>query len=117
MSFFERLNGDVANVHLISGEDIIGVVTETDEGYRIEKPVIPNVAIDPQGTNFRVGLMPLRPYLDLKDITIPRVHVIFAVKVAKNMAEVYRRFTSDIVVASPSDVPAIQGQINKLLKG
>lgn len=107
----------IQNVHVISGEDFVGhtfLLTDPQTGhqtYRIEKPVLPSIAPDPQNGSYRVGLLPVRPYLDkgkeTDRIEILSGHVIFTVAVSERFAELYRRFTSDIVVATPTSLNSI----------
>jgi hypothetical protein len=97
------------NVHLLSGEDIIGHVwLEIDaatglQSYRVERPVSPSLSMDPQG-GVRVGLMPLRPYLPK---VVPQVdlllgHVMWVTPIDGRMKDAYDRFVSDLIIATPS---------------
>jgi hypothetical protein len=109
-------NGDVdlgiLNVHLISGEDIIGHVffNPAEQRYRIEKPVFPNVAMDPNNGQFRVGLLPLRPYLEkLSHVDIQASMMIYAVPCGKQMETLYTQATSEIQIATPQTLSSILG--------
>lgn len=104
MSFFE-ING-IVNVHLITGEDIIGklIGVEVDE-FVIEKPVTPNMRGTAEGV--QIGLLPLRPWLDsMNEIRIPRTSVVYSVPCSEKMANLYRQIITGITIASPSDIPA-----------
>jgi hypothetical protein len=100
---------------VISGEDFVGhtfLLTDSQTGmqtYRIEKPVLPSISPDPQTGSYRVGLLPVRSYLDkgTERIEVLSGHVIFTVPVSERFAELYRRFTSDIVVATPASLNSI----------
>lgn len=103
----------IVNVHLISGEDIIGhtFFNTVDKLYTIERPLIPNIAMDQQSGRFQVGLLPLRPYLDGTDkVVIPDSHVIYHIPVGDQMGSLYRRQTSNLVTATPGELNKILGQ-------
>jgi hypothetical protein len=112
-----RIELGILNLHLVSGEDIIGKTTETYDpqtgiaAYEVANPVIPNIAMGqkPDGNpSFRVGLLPLRPYLGgVKFISLPKAYVMFPIEVNKQMADLYTQFTSDIVIAQPGDMPKV----------
>jgi hypothetical protein len=107
----------VHNLHLVSGEDILGKVTETYDpqtgiaAYEVTDPVIPNISMGqkPGGEpSFRVGLLPLRPYLGgTKLVSIPKAYVMFTIEVPEQMEKLYTSFTSDIVIAQPGDMPKV----------
>jgi hypothetical protein len=107
----------VLNLHLVSGEDVIGhVFDKTDpqtggEYYVVKKPVIPNVGMG-QGQDgqpaYRVGLLPLRPYLgNLPEVEIAKAYVMYPVRVNPQMEKMYLEFTTGIVIASVGEVPKI----------
>jgi hypothetical protein len=97
----------VQNVHLVSGEDFIGTVflSDDEKTLTIQKPVIPIASQDPQSGNLRIGLQPIRPWLDIKELPISVERVIFHVDVTGQMADIYRQFTSDIVIAPAGAIP------------
>lgn len=109
--FLQNDDGGIKIVHLVSGEDILGKITlRTDElGRKIEvvidKPVLPQVMTD-NGKHFRVGLMPYRPYLSEDPLVVVRDKVVFIATVNEQMAKLYQQFTSDIILATESDLPA-----------
>jgi hypothetical protein len=110
--FVSRKELGVQNVHLNSGEDIIGRVTLNTNArtYSIENPVVPNIGQDAQTGNWRVGLLPLRPYLaKVKTVDVPETSVAYLVAVGEQMEKLYAQFVSDIVLAGPKD-------LNTLLK-
>ncbi len=105
----------ILNLHLVSGEDIIGhVFDKTDlatggEFYVVKKPVIPNIGMDRDKDTgqpkFHVGLLPLRPYLgNLPEVELPKAYVMFPTRVNPQMEKMYLEFTTGIVIVSPSDV-------------
>lgn len=108
----------LCNVHLMSGEDIIGQVwLETDlqtgmQSYRIDKPISPQFFADPQ-QGMRMALGPLRPYLPK---VLPRVdlltgHVLWLAPITEGrLRDAYQQFVSDIIVATP-------GNLNDVLAG
>jgi hypothetical protein len=107
--FVTSVDLGVRNVHLLSGEDVIGHVFRVQQGFlRIETPVIPNTVMDQQTHQFKVGLLPLRPYLDkVKSVDIAESGVIYHVEVGAQMANLYARFVSDIVLATPNALNTI----------
>lgn len=107
----------VLNLHLVSGEDVIGHVYDRvdpltrGESYVVKKPVIPNIAMD-RGADgqpsFRVGLLPLRPYLgNLPEVEIAKAYVMYPVRINSAMEKMYLEFTTGIVIASAGEVPKI----------
>lgn len=102
----------VQNVHLMSGEDIIGRVflDQTKQSLRIESPVMPTIGQDQPGGNYRVGLLPLRPYLGkVKSVDVPLASVAYHVEVGDQMAKLYAQFVSDIVLPSSPNLSQILG--------
>jgi hypothetical protein len=111
--FVTSVDLGVQNVHLMSGEDIIGHVFRLSDVkiLRIENPVMPNIGIDPSNNNMRVGLLPLRPYLEkLKSVDVPEANVLYFVEVGDRMGRLYAQYTSDLVIAGP-------GTLNDILNG
>lgn len=91
------------NVHLVTGEDIIGRVYKFEGGVRVERPVTPQIGVDPQSQQFRIGLMPLRPYAArIEQVTLRDEHIVFIVPVADQMEQLYTQFTSNITVVPGS---------------
>lgn len=106
--FVTQVDLGVCNVHLISGEDFIGQVWKHQDTYRIEKPVMPNIAQDPNTGQFRVGLLPVRPWMDKVDnITILAAHVIFVTPVPSRMLTAYKQFVSDLVIPPAGGLDAL----------
>jgi hypothetical protein len=104
----------ILNLHLVSGEDIIGrVYDKTDpltggEYYVVDKPVIPTLGQGEDG-KLRVGMMPLRPYLGgLKQVELAKAYVMYPVKVNPQMEVMYTEFTSGILIATPGQVPTVK---------
>lgn len=108
----------ILNIHLSSGEDIIGTVffksaaaTEQNENplvegesvFAVQKPMIPTIDQNPQNGALRIGLLPLRPYLgNVEEVEIPLSRVIYTLKVTPEMATLYARFTSTVQVVPAS---------------
>lgn len=115
--FSPSIDMGLQNVHLMSGEDIIGhVFLETDmqsglQTYRVEKPVSPHYTQDPQTGAMRVGLGPLRPYLPKNSSSVDLLtgHVVWIAPVEGRMKDAYTQFVSEIIVAAPSDLNSILG--------
>lgn len=90
-------------VHLTSGEDIVGKVFRDEDGYSIERPVVPQVMSN--GQQMRVALMPLRPYIEQETpIYVLNQHVLFVTPINEQMQQLYVQFTSNIVIAAASEV-------------
>ena len=104
----------VMNVHLMSGEDIIGRAFHDVAGknWRVEMPTMPTMSQDPQSGHYQVGLLPLRPYLKDKvpHVDIPDTSVAYAVEVGQQMSDLWTKATSNIQIAGP-------GSLSQLLKG
>ena len=102
--FITSVDLGVQNVHLLSGEDIIGHVWRNpqERTLRVENPVMPNVAPDQSG-NYRVGLLPLRPYLEkTKIVDVPEDRVLYHVPVGDRMERLYQQYTSGLIVPTGS---------------
>lgn len=100
----------VQDVHCSNGEDYIGKVFKVGDNYRIERPVLPNIAQDPQTGQFRVGLLPVRPWMDKVDsITIHTSQVMYLLPVPNRMLSAYNQFVSDLVL------PPAGGGLDSLL--
>ena len=113
--FVTSVDMGVRNVHLLSGEDLIGHVFyfKADKNFRIETPVMPTMSQDQQG-NYRVGLLPLRPYLDkIPHVDVPENNVLYEVPVGEKMGKLYAQFTSNIIVAGPGSIPT--GSLDQIL--
>lgn len=113
--FVTSVDRGVRNVHLLSGEDIIGHVSyfPNEKVFRIETPVMPTMSQDPQG-NYRVGLLPLRPYLDkVSYVDVPEVSILYDVPVGDKMGKLYAQFTSNVIIAGPGSMPG--GSLDAIL--
>lgn len=111
--FVTKTELGVQNVHLNSGEDVIGRTwfNPQERTYTVENPVVPNIGQDPQNGNWRVGLLPLRPYLGkVKTVNIPETSVAYVVVVGDKMEQLYQQFISDIVLAGPNTLDALLGK-------
>ena len=114
--FVTSVEKGVRNIHLLSGEDIIGRVFyfPNEKVYRIETPVMPTMGQDQNTGNYRVGLLPLRPYLDkVETVDIPEANVLYEVPVGSQMGKLYAQFTSNIIVAGPGSMPG--GTLDQIL--
>lgn len=101
-------------VHLTTGEDIIGKTQfDVNENvYVITDPVSPHMAMDPASGSVRVGLMPIRPFVDesLREVKISSLHVAYVAEIAEQMRNAYTQYTSDIQIADGAT-------LSSLLKG
>lgn len=101
----------VQNVHLMTGEDVIGDVRRfpKDGIVRIMRPTMPHIAPAPDQSGYRVGLLPLRPYLGKIDfVDVPEAQIAYMVPAGDKMTEMWRQYTSEISLAGP-------GTLNQLL--
>lgn len=95
----------IRNVHLVSGEDIIGKVSAFEDYICIDAPRVPQLMQDPSGSQIRIALIPFRPYLKKDEtIKIPGDKVICVSEVTTQMEETYRNATSNLILpqARPS---------------
>lgn len=102
----------IQNVHLLSGEDVIGraFLDETKKVIRVENPVMPTMGQDAQSGNYRVGLLPLRPYLGkVKSVDLPLSSVAYHVEVGEQMRNLYSQFVSDIILPTTPSLNQILG--------
>ena len=108
----------VCCLHLISGEDVLGHLLHREGVYTIQKPVLPNVNMgmtaptleSPEGQpTFRVGLLPLRPFLgNVKEIEVPESSVMYTpIRVSAQMEKLYLQFVSSIILAPAGSVPSM----------
>lgn len=111
------INLGILDLHLVSGEDVIGQVTKKidpttgGESYVVAKPVIPNIAMsqDPNTgqPKFRVGLLPLRPYLgNLPEVEFATAYVMYIVRVNPQMEAMYTEFTTGIAIVPANALPS-----------
>jgi hypothetical protein len=107
----------IQNLHMISGEDIVGhTFLETDtvtgiQTYRVEQPVVPTMSQDPNTGAWRVGLLPLRPYLDKTDkVELLSGHIMYVTPVGERFRAMYAQFNSNIIVAAPGSLNQILSQ-------
>lgn len=99
-----RIQG-VQNVHLNSGEDIIGTVIVNDEAntYEVENPHIPQIAPTPNGIT--IQLIPFRPWLsNNKSLTFNSWAVAMVALVDHRLSEIYTQQTSGIVIPTTGQV-------------
>ena len=100
---------DVAEiVHLVSGEDVVGVVThdEARSGYAIRNPLTPQVEVDPKKGAMRLGLLPIRPYYGsdkTKEIFVSSAQVVYVTDLSDQMADAYRQYHSKLVLPKKLD--------------
>lgn len=94
----------VRNLHLISGEDILGFVYVGANLVRVSDALIPNIQTQ-DGKNFRVALMPYRPYLKRNvELEIPSRHIMFFGEVTDDMERLFREQTGRIVTTDSSTI-------------
>ena len=95
-------------VHLVSGEDVVGVVTydEARSGYVVRDPVTPQAQVDPKKGTMRLGLLPIRPYYGsekTKEIFVSAAQVVYVTDLSEQMEEAYRQYHSKIVLPKKLD--------------
>lgn len=82
----------VQNLHLASGEDVIGTVNYDDENdvFYVEKPCIPRIV--PSENGMSVQLMPFRPWLENnRELPFNGAQVTFCVPVDPKLGQIYTR--------------------------
>ena len=96
-------------MHLTTGEDIMGYISPRIEegggaiGYMVTDPVTPHIQMDPSSGGMRIGLMPLRPYIEDKTVFIGAMHVVYVSEINEQLTNIYRQYHSNIVLPnSPS---------------
>ena len=95
----------------VAKSTIIYNKNENTSKYIVKKPAIPNITAG-QNTegqpSFRVGLLPLRPYMgNVPEIELPVAYVMYLVKVNPQMEKLYVEFTSSIILAPAGSVPLL----------
>ena len=95
-------------VHLVSGEDVVGVVAydEARSGYAIRNPLTPQVEVDPKKGAMRLGLLPIRPYYGsdkTKEIFVSSAQVVYVTDLSDQMADAYRQYHSKLVIPKKLD--------------
>ena len=95
-------------VHLVSGEDVVGVVTydEARSGYVVRNPVTPQVEVDPKKGAMRLGLLPVRPYYGsdkTKEIFVSAAQVMYVTDLSEQMEDAYRQYHSKLVLPKKLD--------------
>lgn len=93
---------EVKLVRMKSGEELIGKVSETENGYRVEKPTV----LVPTG-NGSVGLMPYMPYTKAVDegLDVPADFVLFVLELHTELLNHYNtNFGSGLFVPETAPV-------------
>jgi hypothetical protein len=101
----------VCNLHLVSGEDIVGQTFEKRDvetgmlSYVVLHPVTPNIQMGSTSDGrpaMRLGLLPLRPYIqdNPKEMEVPAVYVMYVVPAGEKLERTYIELTSDITIAT-----------------
>lgn len=84
-------------LRLVSGEEIIAEITNTDEETYLIKDAIVMI---PAGEG-RIGFMPFMPYTEAKNgLTIRKQDVMFSVDPIKDMVDQFRQARSGIEIPS-----------------
>jgi hypothetical protein len=100
----ERTDAGIQNVHLTSGEDIIGHVYVGRSTLLITQPMMPQFRADETGQKFQFGLIPYRFHLAQdKGLIVGKMHVVFHTAVNEDVVRLYTQYTSNIVIA-PANV-------------
>ena len=85
---------EIQLLRLTSGEEVIGKVTDTEDGWYIEDAIV----MIPAGEG-KIGFMPWMPYTKAKDgVEIPKKHVMFVVEPIDDLKDQWRQNTSGLVV-------------------
>ena len=90
-------------LRLVSGEEIIAEITNTDEETYLIKDAIVMI---PAGEG-RIGFMPFMPYTEAKNgLTIRKQDVMFSVDPIKDMVDQFRQARSGIEISRPALIKA-----------
>ena len=93
---------EIQLLRLTSGEEVIGKVTDTEDGWYIEDAIV----MIPAGEG-KLGFMPWMPYTKAADgVEIPKKHVMFVVEPIDDLKDQHRQATSGLVVP-PSGIKGI----------
>lgn len=96
----------VENVHLISGETIVGRVLEGNAGtwLTIERPMMPTIAPTENG-KMMLSLLPLIPYMGMIDkVDVLATNVMYRVPVNDRLLSLYTESTSNIKLATSGNI-------------
>jgi len=102
---------DTKVVRLISGEELMGIVEETDTHYKIKDVCqIATSYADPTSATARIGLAPFLPYTNAKDgIEIKKDLVLFVLTPVNELLNEYSKvFGSGLVLPSSTSVNTIK---------
>ena len=94
-------------VRLVSGEEILAKIEESDGFVKFEKP---HIIIPTQGKG--IALMPWCPYSTIQDdgVTVPSDKVMFTAKPHVELAKEYTTATTGIELPRAGDVAGTIGQ-------
>lgn len=104
---------NVRLVRLVSGEELVGQIEETETGVTIKKAAI--VIVQPprtSGEQLGIALIGWLPYTQARQdgITVKKEHVLFIVTPEPNMIKTYNeKFTSESIVVPQPDVKRPSG--------
>lgn len=104
----------IANVHLISGEDIIGEVVVLNDNIQVKNPVMPNAQFDPSNGQMRFGLMPFRPWIADEPLVMRGDKVVWMAPLRKDTEDAYRQIFSRVQLATANQVPSA-GKLSDIL--
>lgn len=87
-------------VKLISGEEVIGEVTEHPDGTKITISVPANIFLQPNGKGqVTIALMPMFPYAEKKEFVYPASSVMCSFAPSRELFNEYNRiFGSGLVI-------------------
>lgn len=78
-------------IRLVTGEEVIAKVTQTDDAITIEEGVM----LIPAGEG-KIGMVPFMPYSDGSPITVSKNHVMFMTKPSEDLYRQVLRATTGI---------------------
>lgn len=78
-------------IRLVTGEEVIAKVTQTDDAITIEEGVM----LIPAGEG-KIGMVPFMPYSDGSPITVNKNHVMFMTKPSEDLYRQVLRVTTGI---------------------
>ena len=94
-------------VRLLSSEEIIGDVTPTEKGVKIDKPMQLHIAPGKKPGEINIHLAPYLPFGKKNEVELKESIIVTVYEPADELAERYRKHFSPIITAS-------QGLISKI---
>lgn len=102
---------DIKVIRLISGEELMGEITEDDEDtYRVKNVCqIASSYADPTSATARIGIAPFLPYTKVKDgLTLNKSYVGFVIEPVNELLSEYNKVFGSGIVLPPEGTQSIK---------